>query len=116
MSKAEGVHERARRVRKYAGDAQSNRHRAYFGSRKPFGLVLGGQTVYIVSDPADVREVFRNGKGLQFPPIIEGLITSTFGLDKSAVHKLYDDVPGDGKILENSHAYFMQYPSHVRDH
>lgn len=65
--------------------------------------------MYIVSDPADAREVFSNTKNLHFSPIFSDFLTNVFGLPKSAVPNIWADVPGDGRLVENIHPFFRHH-------
>lgn len=87
----------------------SNAHRAYFGSQKPFGLVLGGRVLYIISDPSDAREAFGNQKGLPFAPVFAGYVANVFELRKAVLPQIWIDVPGEGRLVENMHLFFKQH-------
>jgi hypothetical protein len=67
-----------------------------YGSYAPFSLMLGGNRVHVVGDPADVKTVYRLHKALSFEPI-EAEIAALFGMGTSS-QCLRDMFPVEGLI------------------
>ena len=66
-------------------------HRRYFnGSREPFTITLAGTKLYILSNPRDVSEAYRNSSTLSFDIFVK-LLIRTCGTSKPVVEKLYQD-------------------------
>ncbi|KZW04019.1 cytochrome P450 [Exidia glandulosa HHB12029] len=76
-----------------------------FGSYSPFAVVLGGQKIYIVSDPPDVKAVYRAAKSLNFEPITAELVGGPFGMGAAAA-KLREAPPGEPNLITIAHPFF----------
>lgn len=76
-----------------------------YGSYAPFSVVLGGQKIYIVSDPQDVKAVYRAAKSLNFEPITAELVGGPFGMGTAAA-KLRQAAPGEQNLVELAHPFF----------
>jgi hypothetical protein len=64
--------------------------RLYFGdTRKPFAIVLGGQTVYVVTSARDVTSTFRNVEDLAFNDFVKGLLIRS-GASSQGVDTIFD--------------------------
>ena len=61
----------------------------------------------VVTKDADVREVFRNSKALQFEPLVEWGLPRVFTLSDDGVRALRRDMDGKGDtLLSNQHAFY----------
>ena len=61
----------------------------------------------VVTKEADVREVFRSNKVLQFEPIVEWALSRVFSLSDDGVHAFCHDVDEKGDtMLFNQHAFY----------
>ena len=61
----------------------------------------------VVTQEADVREVFRNNKILQFEPMVEWSLGRIFTLSDNGVRGLSHDLDGKGDtMLSNQHAFY----------
>lgn len=64
-------------------------HRQYFGdSRQPFAITLLGTKLYILTNPRDISEAYRNSSSLSFDIFVKHLIR-TCGSSKHVVERLY---------------------------
>ena len=65
--------------------------RRYFnGSREPFTITLVGTKLYILTNPRDISEAYRNSSSLSFDIFVK-LLIRTCGTSKHVVEGLYQD-------------------------
>jgi hypothetical protein len=66
---------------------QSDIYRSAQSAREPFTLTLAGEQIYVVTNPTDVAEVYKNNTSLSFDVFISDLMLSC-GATKETVHKM----------------------------
>ncbi|KAK2612085.1 hypothetical protein QQS21_001934 [Conoideocrella luteorostrata] len=64
------------------------------GTREPFSITVFGNTLYIVTEPKDTVEVYKNQDTLSFDIFIQHLFTGN-GYSKAALQATYADLPTD---------------------
>lgn len=64
------------------------RGREYFGNtREPFALTLGGQRLYVLTSPEDVKSLYKNAKVFIFDDVVFE-VSITFGISHPAMVKM----------------------------
>ncbi|KAI5779774.1 cytochrome P450 [Geopyxis carbonaria] len=81
----------------------------YFGSSAPFALHVGGQRLYIVADPADVRAVFRHTRELTFDPFVLEVVRNVYHFSAADQAALTHPRPSGTSIVSESHAYYRTH-------
>lgn len=65
--------------------------RTYFGdAREPFGLMVAGQRLYIVTSPQDVADIYKNTKSLTFDEYVQDVMKS-IGVSDDGIIKLWHE-------------------------
>jgi hypothetical protein len=76
-------------------------NRKYFdNSKDPFALNVWGSRMYIVSDPKQTSEIYKNIETLSFIEFVSGLF-KTNEVSKMGVEAIYKDLPSDKEGFPN---------------
>lgn len=91
----------------YMRDARGVVDAAYkkYGSYAPFSLMLGGQRMYVVGEPADVKAVYRAARALSFEPITVELVGGPFGMGPASL-RMRQAPPGETHLINMAHPFF----------
>ncbi|KAF1948953.1 cytochrome P450 [Byssothecium circinans] len=67
--------------------------RQHFGQRRePFSIVLGGQTIYVLTSATDVTDAYRKTRELTFDGYVKAMLT-TFIQDEEAISRMWASPP-----------------------
>lgn len=83
---------------------------AHFGSNKPFTIYAGGERLYILTNPKDVRQLYRKTKQLSFSPFVETIVTNVYHFDDQDFATLTAVHPVTGAtILGETHGFYRHH-------
>ncbi|TGZ76701.1 cytochrome P450 [Ascodesmis nigricans] len=83
---------------------------AYFGNNRPFTIYAGGERLYILTNPKDVRQLYRKTRQLSFSPFVETIVLNVYHFDEHDFKTLTAVHPVTGAtILGETHGFYRHH-------
>ncbi|KAF4633489.1 hypothetical protein G7Y89_g4633 [Cudoniella acicularis] len=78
------------------------RHRDYFGNREPYAITVAATKLYILTNPSDAMEAYKNMSTLSFDEFVRRVMR-TSGSSEFVVHKMFETPDPKKAIFPNPH-------------